>query len=49
VTASGVVGVLTLSWATQHAILRFLFERPAQLWIAPQHLPKIAHALQSAE
>jgi len=28
-TASGGVGVLKLSWATRHAILRFLFERPA--------------------
>jgi len=49
VTASGGVGVLTLSWATRHAIQRFLFERPARLWIAPQHLPKIARALQPAE
>jgi uncharacterized membrane protein YcfT len=49
VTASGVIGALALYWATRHTFLRFLFERPAQLWIAPQHRPKIAVALQPAE
>jgi uncharacterized membrane protein YcfT len=49
VTASGVIGALALYWATRRTALRFLFERPAQLWIAPQHLPQVSAALQPAE
>jgi len=45
VTASGIIGALGLFWATRHTRARFLFERPARLWIAPQ----VAVSLQPAE
>jgi len=48
VTASGGVGVLTLSLGNA-ARDPALPVRAASLWIAPQHRPKIAHALQPAE
>jgi len=47
VTASGIIGALGLFWATRHTRARFLFERPARLWIAPRKLP--AFSLQPAE
>jgi len=45
VTASGILGALGLFWATRHTRARFLFERPARLWIAPQ----VTVSLQPAE
>jgi uncharacterized membrane protein YcfT len=47
VTASGIIGALLLFWATRHTSLRFLFERPARLWIAPKVAPALS--LQPAE
>lgn len=40
-------GLAGAAWATRHTSLRFLFERPARLWIAPQKLPALS--LQPAE
>jgi uncharacterized membrane protein YcfT len=55
VTSIGVIGSLVLFWAVRYTFLRFLFERPAQFWIAPKVLPKPtparapALALEAAE
>jgi uncharacterized membrane protein YcfT len=46
VTLAGVIGALALFWAVRHTFLRFLFERPERLWIAPR---KPALSLQPAE
>jgi uncharacterized membrane protein YcfT len=36
VTLTGIVGALTLYWMVRNTPLRFLFERPQRLWIAPR-------------
>jgi uncharacterized membrane protein YcfT len=46
VTGAGVLGPLTLFWLTRKTTLRFLFQRPARLWLAP---PKPRVVLQPAE
>jgi len=46
VTAIGVIGALSIWWATRNSRLRFLFERPDAFWIAPR---KARPALQAAE
>ena len=47
VTLSGVVGALVWYWAVRGTFLRFLFERPQRLWLAPPKSPRLA--LQPAE
>ena len=48
VTAAGVLGSLALYWAARGTMANFLFERPAQFWLASKPAPKRA-ALQPAE
>jgi uncharacterized membrane protein YcfT len=36
VTLAGIFGALVLFWMVRHTPLRFLFERPQWLWIAPK-------------
>lgn len=45
VTIAGVIGALAIWWATRATPLRFLFERPDALWIAPKRPAR----LQAAE
>jgi uncharacterized membrane protein YcfT len=45
VTLAGIVGALVWFWAVRGSALRFLFERPERLWLAP----KKRFALQPAE
>jgi hypothetical protein len=45
VTLAGIVGALAWFWAVRGTTLRFLFERPERLWLAP----KKRFALQPAE
>jgi uncharacterized membrane protein YcfT len=45
VTLAGIVGALAWFWAVRGTALRFLFERPERLWLAP----KKRFALQPAE
>jgi uncharacterized membrane protein YcfT len=45
VTLAGVVGALVWFWAVRWTFLRFMFERPERLWIAPRKRP----VLQPAE
>jgi len=36
VTSAGVIGALAIYWAVRNTPLRFLFERPERLWLAPK-------------
>jgi len=47
ITAAGVLGSLALYWLVRGTWGRFLFERPAMLWLTPKPAPKLA--LQPAE
>ncbi len=49
VTAAGVLGSLAIYWAVRGTFANFLFERPAQFWLAPKAAPKPAMTMQPAE
>ena len=44
----GVLGALSLFWATRHSFLRFLFERPQRFWLAPKPLLELGTAEEPA-